>query len=84
VPCGANLLDQHTVSNEMCAEGGRWQREHVRPEGLLRGNAEKEQASDGLGTWQGKPEASGRGVVCRGTRGGLEGPEACRGLCQVS
>jgi hypothetical protein len=34
--------------------------------------------------WRGEPEASDRGVVCRGNGGGPEGPEACRGLCQVS
>jgi hypothetical protein len=24
MPCGVNLLDQHTASNEMRAEGGQW------------------------------------------------------------
>jgi hypothetical protein len=49
-----------------------------------RGECRKERAGDGPGTWRGEPEASGGGVACRGTGGGPEGPEASRGLCQVS
>jgi hypothetical protein len=37
MPCGNDLLDQHTVSNEMHVEGGQWQREHVWPKGPSRG-----------------------------------------------